>query len=83
MRRRSRDVPGQQGLDVFEGLGLRQHREDVPEVGEGFEAIGLRRLDEAVEPRRRYGSLRRITEEPGFSSDDNLAVILPISGRIS
>ena len=70
LRRRWRDVPGQQRLDVGERHRLWQLGEDVPEAGAGLEPIRLGCLDQAVETRRRPGAGRRIAEEPRLSAHD-------------
>jgi len=50
----------EQRLDLLEGLGLRKLFDDVLQVGERLQPVGLGRLDQAVDVRARLSSAHRV-----------------------
>ena len=51
--------PGEQGLDLLDGLRVGEVGKDLGEVGVGFEAVDLGGLDEAVEVGGSVGAFLR------------------------
>jgi hypothetical protein len=75
-------MPGQQFIKPMRGMGG-DAREDVGEPGLRINAIHFRRDNETVHGCSAMPAAIGPAEQPRLSSQRNLAVILPISGRMS
>lgn len=82
MRRRDRDVPGQQVVQAVHRVRA-DAGNDMAQVSLGLHAVERGRADQRVEKGGALASRVAAGEEPVLSSKSNLAVILPMSGRTS
>ena len=76
-----RQAPGQQSLEVINGLRGGEFPEEADEVGVRIDAVGLAGFDDRVEIRAGVCTGDRIGEQPVAAADDQFALILPISGK--
>ncbi len=60
------EVAWQQCLDGISGFSLWQFREQIAEIGVGFQSVGFRGLDQRVQIGTGFHSLGRVTEQPVF-----------------
>jgi hypothetical protein len=75
-------IPGQEVGDPL-GWMIRQAREYVSEPGLWIDVVELGGLDERVDGGRAMPAFVGAREGPVLAADRNLAVILPISGKMS
>lgn len=64
------EVARQQGFDGGDGGGFRQFREQVAQIGVGFQLVGLGRLDEGIQVGAGFDTAHRVTEQPVFPPGD-------------
>ena len=81
-RRWPEDVPGQQGVDGVDGM-LADAGEDFAYIGFRFDAVQHGGADQGVEDGGPLPSGVAAREQPILSAKGNLAVILPISGKMT
>ena len=70
---RTLDVPRQQRLEVFEGVGRRQLRIGMSQIGVRLDPVRFRRLDQRVEVSARRRAARGVTKQPCLASDHERA----------
>src|SRR5580692_9291890 len=75
-------VPRQEFVDPLGGMIL-QSRQDVCEPGLRIDVVELGGFDEGVDGGGAAAAVVGAGERPVVAADRNLAVILPISGRMS
>ena len=78
---RQHKVPRQQRLVVIGGLRERQRREQGFQITVRVNPVDLAGLQQRVQVGARVGAGHGAREQPVASSNDNLGVILPMSGK--
>ena len=78
----ARPIPGQEFVDPPGGMIL-QSRQDIGEPSLRVDVVELGGFDERVDGGGATAAVIRSCEYPVVAADRNLAVILPISGRMS
>jgi hypothetical protein len=61
-------IPGQQGLELLNGIGSADTLQNMQQVGSRLEIVGLGRLDQRVHRRAGMGAAGGVGEEPGLAA---------------
>jgi len=75
-------VPRQQLIESIDKMSIDHALEHIAQVGVGFDVIHFGSFDQRAERRPARSAIIRSGEQMILSTEGNLAVILPISGRM-
>ena len=75
--------PGQQFIEAVDGMPVDHAREHIAQVGVGFDAVEFAGLDQRADDCPSIAATVAPGKEMVLAPERNLAVILPISGKMS